>query len=130
MLQKELIKMSKLLKKPKELQRIDVPAKYQKFNLTENPFPSEPSVNKESKDKRINGEIYEIEIRKEEYRQIENVYLKAPQSNPTHLRLGYIIDSSYIGRGNGKSAFLVNLQQTINQEYCRNSNEKSEQSIR
>jgi len=110
--------MSKLLKKPKEIQKVDIPAKYQKFNLTENPFPSEPSVNKESKDKRINGEIYEMEIRKKEYDQIENVFLKAPQSNSTHLRLGYIIDSSYIGRGNGKSAFLVNLQQTINKDYC------------
>ncbi len=110
--------MNKLLKRPKQTQDIELPAKFQKFNLSENPFPSEPSVNKESNDKRINGEIYEIEIRKKEYSQIEENFLKAPQSNPTHLRLGYVIDSSYIGRGNGKSAFLVNLQQTINNEYC------------
>ena len=107
-----------LLKKPKDIQKIDLPAKYQKFNLSENPFPSEPSVNKESNDKRINGKIFEFKIRRKEYEQIENVFLKAPQSKPTHLRLGYIIDSSYIGRGNGKSAFLVNVQQMINKNYC------------
>lgn len=109
--------MNKLLKKPSE-QQIDQEGRFQKFNLTENPFPSEPVVNKDSMDRRINGNIYEMEIRRKEYEQIMNCFLKQPQSNLNHLRLGYIIDTSYIGRGNGKSAFLVNLQQDINREYC------------
>jgi hypothetical protein len=109
--------MSRLLRKPSD-QKYDFEGKFQKFNLTENPFPSEPVVNKDSMDKRINGDIYEIEIRRKEYEQIVNYFLTQPQSDPNHLRLGYIIDTSYIGRGNGKSAFLVNLQQDINREYC------------
>lgn len=110
--------MSRLLRKPLEVQNLDGPSKFQKFNLSENPFPSEPAVNKDSSDKRINGGIFEIEIRRKEYEQIVNSFLRSPQSNPNHLRLGYIIDTSYIGRGNGKSSFLVNLQKQINKDFC------------
>lgn len=109
--------MKKLLKKATQAYS-DLTGRFEKFNLTENPFPSEPVINKDSKDKRINGDIYELEIRIKEYEQILTSFLKVPQSDPTHLRLGFIIDTSYIGRGNGKSAFLVNLQQNINKEYC------------
>ncbi|GBD95145.1 hypothetical protein BMS3Bbin05_00352 [bacterium BMS3Bbin05] len=109
--------MSKLLRKPKQQQSVDLEAKYQRFALTENPFPTSP-VNKDSTDRRINGKIYETDIRNKEYNKIETVFLKAPQTDPSHLRLGYIWDTSYIGRGNGKSTFLVNLIDRINQEYC------------
>jgi len=110
--------MSKLLKKPTEKTPENIQAKFEKFNLKENPFPSEPVVNKDSQDKRINGDIYEQQIRTKEYDQILNTFIKQSQSDPNHHRLGYIIDTSYIGRGNGKSAFLVNLQNKINKEYC------------
>lgn len=110
--------MSKLTRKPTQQPQLSEPARFERFNLTENPFPSQPTVNKDSKDKRINGEIYEMEIRRNEYKIIEETFLRQPQANPNHLRLGYIIDSSYIGRGNGKSAFLVNLLNKINKEYC------------
>ena len=109
--------MNKLLKKPKQQQHPNMEGRYHRFNLTDNPFPTEP-VNQDSNDKRINGEIYEGEIRSKEYAQIEEAFLKQPQSNLNRLRLGYICDTSYIGRGNGKSAFLVNLMRKINQEYC------------
>ena len=109
--------MSNLLRKPKQQQGVDLEAKYQRFALTENPFPTSP-VNKDSTDRRINGKIYEDGIRRKEYEKIETAFLKSPQTDPSHLRLGYIWDTSYIGRGNGKSAFLVNLINTINQEYC------------
>ena len=109
--------MSKLRRKPKQQQNVDLEAKYQRFALTENPFPTSP-VNKDSTDRRINGKIYEADIRSKEYEKIETAFLKAPQTDPSHLRLGYIMDTSYIGRGNGKSAFLVNLIDRINQEYC------------
>lgn len=109
--------MSKLRRRPKQQQSVDLEAKYQRFALTENPFPTSP-VNKDSTDRRINGKIYEADIRSKEYEKIETAFLKAPQTDPSHLRLGYIMDTSYIGRGNGKSAFLVNLIDRINQEYC------------
>ncbi len=109
--------MSKLNRKPKQLQNVDLEAKYQRFALTENPFPTSP-VNKDSTDRRINGKIYEGGIRSIEYNKIETAFLKKPQTDPSHLRLGYIMDTSYIGRGNGKSAFLVNIIDHINNEYC------------
>jgi len=109
--------MSKLQRKPKQQQSVDLEAKYQRFDLTENPFPTSP-VNKDSTDRRINGKIYEADIRTKEYEKIETAFLKTPQTDPSHLRLGYILDTSYIGRGNGKSAFLVNLIEKMNKEYC------------
>ncbi|MDY6904042.1 MAG: hypothetical protein SWH61_05085 [Thermodesulfobacteriota bacterium] len=109
--------MNKLLKKPKQPLPSSQQGRYERFYLTENPFPTEP-VNKDSSDRRINGEIYEKDIRVKEYTQIEEAFLKQPQSDLNRLRLGYISDTSYIGRGNGKSAFLVNLMRKINQDYC------------
>ena len=109
--------MSKLSRRPKQQQSVDLEDKYQRFALIENPFPTNP-VNKDSTDPRINGKIYEADIRSKEYEKIETAFLKVSQTDPSHLRLGYIIDTSYIGRGNGKSAFLVNLIDRINQEYC------------
>lgn len=111
--------MKRLLWKPTPQNEPESEGRFEKFNLTENPFPSEPSVNKDSTDKRINGDIYDVEIRRKEYDQIEANFLRQRQSDPNHLRLGYIIDTSYIGRGNGKSAFLVNLLQTINKGFCQ-----------
>lgn len=109
--------MSKLRRKPKEQQNVASETKYQRFALTENPFPTSP-VNKDSTDRRINGKIYEADIRTKEYEAVEKAFLKMPQTNPSHFRLGYIMDTSYIGRGNGKSAFLVYLINKINQEDC------------
>jgi hypothetical protein len=110
--------MNKLLQKPAQEPPMDSPARFEKFNLKENPFPSEPVINKDSKDHRINGSIYEVAIRQKERHQIDTEFLKQPQSNPNHLRLGYIMDTSYISRGNGKTAFLVNLYHEINKKYC------------
>lgn len=109
--------MSKLLKKPKEQPNPEQERRYQRFGLVENPFPTEP-VNKDSTDSRINGNIYESEIRTKEYEQVLRVFLAHPQVDLNRLRMGYICDTSYIGRGNGKSAFLVNLLHSINSGYC------------
>ena len=91
--------------------------RYEKFNLKENPFPSSPFVNPDSADSRTNGDIYEPSIRQQEYDKIRSNFLKISQSDSNHLRLGYIEDTSYIGRGNGKSAFLLNLQKNINDDF-------------
>ena len=110
--------MNKLTTKPSQIQRPDALARFQKFYLSDNPFPKDPYVNRDSTDKRVNGGIYETEIHKSEFQQIRDNFLKQSQSDPNHLRLGYIVDTSYIGRGNGKSAFLINLKQFIDKEYC------------
>jgi hypothetical protein len=110
--------MSLLLKKATSNNQAKSLGKYEKFNLKENPFPSAPVVNKGSTDARINGKIFEMEIRKNEFGLLESNFLKTPQNDPNHLRIGFIVDSSYVGRGNGKSAFLVNVLDKINKEFC------------
>ena len=110
--------MSKLTRKPTAQSQPNAPGKFERFNLSENPFPSEPVVNKDSEDKRINGHIYEMALRQTEFAKIRGNFLEQSQGEPNHLRLGYIMDESYIGRGNGKSAFLLNLQHTVNEQYC------------
>jgi len=111
--------MDKYLKRSKN-EPVIQKGRFEKYNLTENPFPSSPFVNPESNDARSNGGIYEPNIRIDEYDNIKKNFLAFPQSDPNHLKLGYIIDTSYIGRGNGKSAFLVNLQKEINQDFGLN----------
>jgi len=109
--------MSKLTQRPKDVAPAGRGARYERFNQRENPFPTEP-VNKDSSDPRVNGSIFAMEIRRKEYEQIQSAFLMQPQSDLNRLRLGYICDTSYIGRGNGKSAFLVNLLHRINNQYC------------
>lgn len=91
---------------------------YECYNLKENPFPLNPFLNQESPDKRYNGDIYESSVRDIEEKQVEENFLKVPQSNPSHMRVGYILDTSYVGRGNGKSSFAINLIKRINHSYC------------
>jgi hypothetical protein len=110
--------MSKLIRKPSAKQPAGIETRYEFANLRDNPFPVQPMVEVNSSDPRINGHIYEYEIRKREHNKIVENFLKVSKTSPNHLRLGYIIDTSYIGRGNGKSAFLIKLNEQINEEYC------------
>lgn len=110
--------MSRLTKKPKDQNPEDLKARYEALNLKDNPFPLSPYIIKENTDKRYNGSIYESKIREAEYKQINENFMKVAQSNPNHIRLGYIQDNSYVGRGNGKSAFALNLVNIINKEFC------------
>lgn len=110
--------MKKLLQKPKDQNIENVLARYESLGLKDNPFPLNPYVNKENSDIRYNGSIYESKIRENEYKQVIQNFIKVPQSNPNHIRMGYIQDNSYVGRGNGKSAFALNLVNIINNEFC------------
>ena len=83
------------------------------------------SVNESSPEKKYNGSIYEESIREEEYKKLVNNFLEVPQINPDHLRLGFLSDTSYIGRGNGKTSFLVNLMRMINKDYCLDISKES-----
>ncbi len=110
--------MVNLIRKPSEALSQPPAGKYNKFNLVENPFPPEPAVNKNAPDKRFNGEIYEMAIREKEYNAVVNTFLSKPMNSASHRRMGYLRDASYIGRGNGKSAFLIHLQNEINKDFC------------
>ncbi len=110
--------MSNLLRKPKQGDKKEVKAKYEHLNLIENPFPNTPYVNKNNTDNRYNGRIYESRVREKEHKQIIDNFIKFPQSDQNHIRLGYLLDYSFVGRGNGKSAFALNLINEINTDYC------------
>ena len=109
--------MDTILTKPSSHEE-NVVGRYEKLNLKENPFPTTPTINSESPDKRYNGEIYEGAIRENEMKKIEDNFLKVSQNDFNHLRIGYILDTSYVGRGNGKSSFSINLLKNINNKYC------------
>lgn len=107
----------------KYLQRPISPSKpgfdrYARFDLSDNPFPASPFVNPDSRDSRTNGDIYEPSIRQAEYDKFRRSFLEVAQSDANHLRLGYLMDTSYVGRGNGKSAFLLYLQKRINKDFA------------
>lgn len=91
---------------------------YEAYNLKENPFPINPFISQENPDKRYNGDIYESSIRIIEENKIDEQFLKVPQSNANHIRVGYVLDNSYVGRGNGKSSFALNLIKKINHAFC------------
>jgi hypothetical protein len=117
--------MSTILKKPKSLP-IPNEGRYEKFNLKENPFPANPAINKNNLDIRYNGDIYENKIREKELNKIVEYFLKTPQSEANHIRIGYLLDASYVGRGNGKSAFSLDLIKKINKEFLLDiSNEQN-----
>ncbi|MDX2173609.1 MAG: hypothetical protein SFY56_10830 [Bacteroidota bacterium] len=110
--------LNKLTQKPTESVNITEVGRFEIYNLKENPFPRSPFVNKSSTEDKLNGNIFEIAVREKEFEKIKNCFLKVPQANVDHQRLGFINDTSYIGRGNGKSAFLINLLKRINDNYC------------
>ena len=66
--------MDKYLKRPKKEPAIRK-GRFERFNLTENPFPSSPFVNPESNDARSNGGIYEPSIRVDESTTIKKNFL-------------------------------------------------------
>ena len=116
--------MKEFLKKPKLNPNSEEVNKYEKYGLKENPFPSNPVLNSDADDIRLNGRIFEMDIRRAEFQKIMNKFLKTPQADINHQRLGYIMDTSYIGRGNGKSAFIVNLINQINNKFCLDFSEE------
>ena len=59
-----------ILDKPNTIQHNSPSGRYERFNLRENPFPSEPAVNMQSEDIRINGGIFEMEIRRDELEKV------------------------------------------------------------
>jgi hypothetical protein len=69
--------MNTLLIKPKHNTE-DNKGKFENFNLTENPFPTAPTINSESQDKRYNGEIFESALREKESAKIISNFLHVP----------------------------------------------------
>jgi hypothetical protein len=89
---------------------------YSKFNLKDNPFPYNPFIEPESNDPKRNGTIFNKNIRSKEFDKFVKSFLTEPLSGD-HNRIGYLVEASYAGRGNGKTALLVNLQKLINDDF-------------
>jgi len=89
---------------------------YSKYNLKENPFPYNPFIEPESEDPKRNGKIFDENIRLKELKKFKESFLLPPLTGD-HNRIGYLLESSFTGRGNGKSAFLVNIQNSINSDF-------------
>jgi len=106
--------MSKYIRKPEAV--LAVQKKYEKFNLKDNPFPYDPIVVPDAEDIRKNGTIYNEQIKSDEFNNFKSKLLDQ-DLNSNNIRLAYLIDSAYTGRGNGKSAFLVHMQKIINEDY-------------
>ena len=107
--------MNKFTRKP-DTKPSEIRDVFLKFNLKENPFPYNPFIEPESDDPKRNGEIFDEKIRHKELEKFERNFLKQPIEGD-HNRVGYLMESSFTGRGNGKSAFLVNIQNSINKDF-------------
>lgn len=114
---------NKFTSRPAILPDKNVSARFHRFKLRDNPFPNEPFVNSRSKDSRINGDIYEASLRHDEHSKLQKAFVEPSRNDGSHLKLGYIEDASYLGRGNGKSAFILNATERINSAYCLDSSQ-------
>jgi len=91
---------------------------YAHLGLTDNPFPIEAIVNRNSDDPRVNGSIFAPEIRQNVIFDFESRLLG--RNNPAErYRLGYLWSQGdqALGRGVGKTAMLNYLQQQLNHNW-------------
>src|SRR5687767_10809356 len=100
--------MSKFTRKA-QTSSADLNDLFGQFNLKENPFPYNPFIEPESNDPKRNGSIFDQKIRGKEFGKFLKNFVETPLTGD-HNRVGYLLESSFAGRGNGKSALLVNLQ--------------------
>lgn len=84
---------------------------YEKLGLSDNPFPSEPSLSPDSQDPRRNGLIYCEQLHDDKKKSFTNLLI------PEHgqpRRITFLMDhASRRGRGIGKSAFLKHQERQI-----------------
>lgn len=86
---------------------------YVKFGLSQNPFPDKPFIVPESNDPRLNGEIYQADLRSTEEAQFERLLIprkERPEVRPVALLMDY---ATRRGRGIGKTAFLNHQRRRI-----------------
>lgn len=89
---------------------------FTRFGLKENPFPTSPTVTPQSKDPRVNGDIYCKELREVEEAQFEQLLIPRTgqaASRPIVLLMDY---ATRRGRGIGKTAFLNRQRRRLMQD--------------
>ena len=86
---------------------------YARFGLTQNPFPTKPSVTVGGPDRRQNGSIYWEELRSVEQYKFEQLLIPHP-SRPQVRSIAFLMDyATRRGRGIGKTAFLYHQQKRV-----------------
>lgn len=86
---------------------------YARYGLTQNPFPTAPTIVPGSDDPRNNGAIYRPELRAAEQRRFEELLIPGairPEQRPFALLMDR---AAGVGRGIGKSAFLLHQRDRI-----------------
>ena len=81
---------------------------YLPYYLTSNPFPSDPSFNKDSSDKRVNGSIFNEEIFKDELNKLYKLMDR-------RTNLVYCQNTSDYSVGVGKSSIIAHVWKTLQQ---------------
>jgi hypothetical protein len=83
---------------------------YERFGWTQNPFPHKPGVIAESDDPRLNGTTYREDIRANEQKEFERLFIGRDRP----FSVGFLMDyATRRGRGIGKSAFLTHQRRRI-----------------
>ena len=103
---------------------------YPDYYLTENPFPEGGVLSPYSTDRKINGEIFCEEARKETVQQFEQRFVGFPHF-PERKKVGFLWAETAIdfGRGMGKSALLVYFKHKINRNWGRDYTQDASRKI-
>lgn len=91
---------------------------YPDYYLSENPFPEGGVLQPYSSNRKINGEIFCEEARKETIKQFEQRFIGAPHFSE-RKKVGFLWAETTIdfGRGMGKSALLIYFKHKINHNW-------------
>ena len=91
---------------------------YPDYYLVENPFPESGVLAPYSTNRKINGEIFCEEARKETIQQFEQRFIGVPHF-PERKKVGFLWAETSIdfGRGMGKTALLVYFKHKINRNW-------------
>jgi len=91
----------------------DAANQYARFGLSQNPFPTSPTINPLSTDPRDNGDIYCASLREKEEKKFEALLI--PNANQSEPRMiAFLMDyATRRGRGIGKTAFINHQRKRI-----------------
>jgi hypothetical protein len=86
---------------------------FEHFGLKQNPFPNLPGVVPDNDDPRVNGSIYQPDLRRVEQEKFERLLIPTP-SRPDVDTMAFLMDAATrFGRGVGKTAFLNHQRRRI-----------------
>ena len=92
------------------------------YDLGQNPFPTSPTIQPMSSDRRSNGELYNSAVRAAEERDFEQKFLNPVPGDEVHLGLLRYGGAPY-ARGQGKSAFLYYLTRKVHRARREDGND-------